>query len=733
MSASILHLAELGYRLFPCVPGGKVPLAEAVPNGRNGATSDEEALLEWLGKYPNANWGLVTDDLLVVDIDGKDNPWPEDQAKAASLLDAGAMAITGRGGRHIFFRRDPAKAWRSTAGKLAQGVDTRSAGGYVVLAGSVVPGGKYEWVEGMALGEPAGDLPLPPDWLVCQLDQAASGGRVTVQDGTTQGGENFIGKGRRNHALASLAGTMRRAGMGLSEIRAALLETNLWRCVPPLDEGEVERIAESVARYAPDEVTVALAEGTGLDDPFGGDVVENEDPGEFPLELLEDLPGFLGQFVDWAERSCHRHQPVLALAAGLALQGVLAARKVKDPRGTRPNLYILGTAPSGAGKEHARSLAKSILTAVSNERTAMDSGDSRETPRQRRQREEETKRDSDLAGVHFTEGFASHAGANATIVARPANLFLLDEFGRFLSAINNPKAPPYLVQIVSVLLKLYSSSGGTYQTDSYADSDRVQTIDQPGAGMYATSVPESVFESFSYEAITGGLLSRLLVVEGDPKPKRNPGGVEEKIPETILEHARKWVRFHAGAFFPVAPDPMVVPMSDEAKEVFQAFADEIDELVTPATTSGGKIDLGNYSAIWTRAEEKARKIALVLACCQGVEGVQIGKKEADYGVQMVKYLTRKLLWLASRLISAGPFDQVRRRIFNLVLDAKEEGVHPAEVVRNTQDIPKRFREDALANLLDGGFVVKQTIKDGIKRGRPANRLIHWRFAKKVED
>jgi hypothetical protein len=709
IGVEVLHLAGLGYRVFPCVPGGKVPLAEAVPNGRNGATDDEETLLEWLGKYPTANWGLVTDDLLVVDIDGADNRWPEDQAKAESLLACGAMAITGRGGRHIFFRRDQAKAWRSTAGKIAQGVDTRSAGGYVVLSGSVVPGGQYEWIDGMSLSESPGELPLPPEWLTLQLDQAAGGGRVTVQDGTTQAGENFIGKGRRNHALASLGGTMRRAGMGLAEIRAALLETNLWRCVPPMDEAEVDRIAESIARYAPDEVTVALAEGTGLDDPFGGDVVENEDPGDFPPELLDNLPGFVGRFVEWAEATCHRHQPVLALAAGLALQGLLSSRKVRDHRGTRPNLYILGTAPSGAGKEHARGLVKAVLAKL------------------------KTRGSHDLG---MSEGFASHAGAVSAVAANPANLFLLDEFGRFLAAVNNPKSPTYLVQIISVLLKLYSSSGGTFTTDNYADSERVQTIDQPGVGLYGTSVPESVFESFSYEAITGGLLSRFLVFEGDTKPKRNPGDLSEEVPPDILDHAEKWARFlPGGAMGLVSGDalaPTVVPVTAEAGEVFESFAEVIDDLVIPAT-NGGKVDLGNYSAIWTRAEEKARKIALVLACCQGVEGIQVGKTEAEYGVHLVKYLTKKLLWLAARLISAGPFDQVRRRIFNLVWDAREGGIPPSEIVRATQDIQKRTREEALANLVDGGLVVKKTLKDAIKKGRPTIRLVHWRHSRGMSD
>ena len=46
-----------------------------------------------------------------------------------------------------------------------------------------------------------------------------------------------------------LAGTMRRRGMGVEEIEAALLVTNNTRCDPPLDEDEVRKTASSVCRY----------------------------------------------------------------------------------------------------------------------------------------------------------------------------------------------------------------------------------------------------------------------------------------------------------------------------------------------------------------------------------------------------------------------------------------------------------------------------------------------------
>jgi len=64
---------------------------------------------------------------------------------------------------------------------------------------------------------------------------------------------NAIPNGQRNATLASLAGTMRNRGMSADAIQAALKAENLTRCSPPLDDGEVAGIANSVARYAPAE------------------------------------------------------------------------------------------------------------------------------------------------------------------------------------------------------------------------------------------------------------------------------------------------------------------------------------------------------------------------------------------------------------------------------------------------------------------------------------------------
>jgi hypothetical protein len=57
-----------------------------------------------------------------------------------------------------------------------------------------------------------------------------------------------IPMGERDKTLASLAGTLRRRGLDAEEILPTLMVVNARRCVPPLPDGDLARIARSIAR-----------------------------------------------------------------------------------------------------------------------------------------------------------------------------------------------------------------------------------------------------------------------------------------------------------------------------------------------------------------------------------------------------------------------------------------------------------------------------------------------------
>lgn len=92
-----------------------------------------------------------------------------------------------------------------------------------------------------------------PAWL---LDLVKTKGAKHRTNGS-EDGEPFR-EGQRNCGLASLAGAMRRKGMAPRSIRAALLEENKARCVPPLPDAEVLKIGESISRYSAGESSPGL-------------------------------------------------------------------------------------------------------------------------------------------------------------------------------------------------------------------------------------------------------------------------------------------------------------------------------------------------------------------------------------------------------------------------------------------------------------------------------------------
>jgi hypothetical protein len=249
--------AELGYPVFPCVPGRKTPLTR---NGFHDATTNAEQIDAWWQRYPNANVAIPTAGLVVIDVDGPENSWLTDEPERLNELAAGSVAVTPRGGRHYYFRQPDGVPIGCQTGQLAPQVDVRAAGGYVLVPPSIVGGKSYRWAEGLELDQPLDRQRSPPAWLLEQLHSAAPGGDTSRRTPVANVGANEIPNGQRNATLARLAGAMRRVGMTRSEMAAALNRTNLDRCAPPLSPAEVEQIAESVASYEPDQISVAVVE-----------------------------------------------------------------------------------------------------------------------------------------------------------------------------------------------------------------------------------------------------------------------------------------------------------------------------------------------------------------------------------------------------------------------------------------------------------------------------------------
>lgn len=232
----VLRLAARGWRIHPCKAKDKVPVLTSWPDK---ATCDPSIIEQWALTYRECNWGVKTGadaGIWVLDVDGEvgANSLRELTGSHGDLWLKTLTSITSNG-QHCYFEYPADIGIRNSVAKLRPGLDVRGDGGYVVAPPSFHPSGhRYRWANPDATVLPT------PQWLAQLLASP------------TSKQPNTIGKlyeSQRNDGLTRLAGAERRRGMAYEELKVFLLEANSRRCVPPLDERDVLKIAESISRY----------------------------------------------------------------------------------------------------------------------------------------------------------------------------------------------------------------------------------------------------------------------------------------------------------------------------------------------------------------------------------------------------------------------------------------------------------------------------------------------------
>lgn len=383
---------------------------------------------------------------------------------------------------------------------------------------------------------------------------------------------------------------------------------------------------------------------------------------EFPAELLE-VPGLVGAFVRYCEETCFLRQPVLALAAGLCLQGVLAGRKVIECFGNRPNIYCLGVAESGTGKEHARMLINRILGTAGG---------------------------MSLAGL---ENPRSGSAMVREMVNAPAKLALIDELGRYLRFNKQVQTNGHQAEMIDYLLKLYSAGEGVWYGAQFADQKMRIEIDRPSLSLYGTSVPGNLWENMTRDSVTDGVLSRMLVFSGEDHPERGPMDPNRPVPQEILDHAKAWLNFGGGnlATTPVGQAEQVIPHTPDAR---QMASDVLSEAFSAMSLRGAE-----ERALASRVGQNACKLALIYACSRDPHSPVIDVEAVQWAYKLAKHLKSEMIRVVEDRLIESPFHRRQQVVVQWLRDAGGT-VSMTEFNRRFKNWEKRDRDSVIQNMLD---------------------------------
>ncbi len=350
--------ALAGIPVFPCREGGKTP---ATPRGFQDATTDLDQIDAWWTENPQYNIAIEPERVgwCVIDPDGSVG----EQSWASLVAQHGAPphtfeVSTPRGGRHIYFKGSlPGTVGTPTAG-LANKVDTRGRGSYVLVPPSHlrVANAFYHVTHDC-------EVALLPSWISEALGRRHEVAKAAVVERDTPGSLDRVGALLRGYVEAGDVAVEGHGGddrtyklcaevlnLGVSEPTAVSLIFDHWNshCEPPWTLDELETKVQNAGRFMQNEAaawavpTAQEAFGSVLDQlppappavgrsryyPFDEDEQDDmQEPTWLIPDLLPDRATVMFYGVDGSYKSFLALELALTIASGLDKHGYTAGKQ----------------------------------------------------------------------------------------------------------------------------------------------------------------------------------------------------------------------------------------------------------------------------------------------------------------------------------------------------------------------------------------------------------------------
>jgi len=365
------------------------------------------------------------------------------------------------------------------------------------------------------------------------------------------------------------------------------------------------------------------------------------------------------------------------------------AHRYRTETNLRTNIYAVGIADSGSGKNHPREVINELFLAANLKKH--------------------------LGGNKISSG----AGLLTALHREPGSLFQLDEYGMFLSAATDRKrSPKHVTEIVDNMTELYSAAGGVFFGAEYANRDgknERRDINQPCLCVYGTTAPIHFWNALQSANVLDGSLARFLVFESeDDYPDESDSSGIRSVPLHIVDKLKAIAAggSSGGYMLEGAMDdgttiiePMVVPMSDDAKELFKVLRKEMTLELREAKGT-------NYTSLLARIAENAAKIALIRAVSFNPANPVIRAVDAAWAIGLVRHCSQKVIEAVDRLVADNATESNRKRVQEIIRKAK--AITKSALIGKARWLETRQLDDVLKALVESGVATVEVRKGATK-------------------
>jgi hypothetical protein len=395
-------------------------------------------------------------------------------------------------------------------------------------------------------------------------------------------------------------------------------------------------------------------------------------------EFVLRPPGILAELAAAITETAPLPQPQLSTLGALSFAATVMGQIYIGPTGLGTNLYLLGVAPSGAGKDRPQKAIKAALDAC------------------------------ELAEALSDEPLSGSA-LLTRLGEQPNSLLIIDEFGKFARSIVEQKAGSHQRDIATHWLRLSGEPEPLYTGRMYArpEERKQRPVRYACLNILASTTPSTFYSCLTREQVEDGLMGRFITLSApDELPKPNQSQDRFMLPRRTVEWA-KAIRY------PSPHDPAVVVAPCSPYRV--AYASDGAESVMRDLDSDSRRcwqeqrDAGSgLEAMTRRWVEWALKLGLVAAAATDPAEPMFRRNVAEWAASFAKYCGERSLAAFTRNVVESLHDRNVKDCLSALERAGAKGLTSDQRLRNVgafKRLMPRERKDVIAQLIEGGDAV----------------------------
>jgi len=458
---------------------------------------------------------------------------------------------------------------------------------------------------------------------------------------------------------------------------------------------EYEGYADEFEDEFEDEIEDDEPEITATADDF-----EDEDGGEAPKppkidvpDHLLRVPGVLQLAVDYYNATAEKPQPQFAVQAALALGSTVLGRNWKTNKRNFATLYFLNVAPTGAGKEHSKTVIEEILEA------------------------------SGLGKRIAPSEFTSGAGILSALVEEPISIHIVDEFGIYL-ATTRDSSSSLKRETQKFIMEAFGRLHGTMRPTGYSMAKMTKEqieflknrkVVRPAMTMLGMTTPETFHEALSGKEVASGFLNRFIIVRSNLGRQLSR---EEEAREEVPRDLIKWIKEHANAHgggeedddqiiidSNHAPEPVLVPFDEECLRELREYEKLLIKRMNAMDKENG------MASLHIRTREIAMRLALIVAVSCGSRTIRM--KHLKWAWDYVSYYHGQMIEDFAANLGKTDMEDVCDAVAELINRAGEKGLTIREIsrrcrpfkrmsTRETDEVINRLKRDGAIKFVEVG-------------------------------